>query len=216
MSGLERLRFANREEWLAGRMRGLGGSDAAAAAGLSPWKTPLTLWKEKTGAQAAPDLSGNAAIEKGKRMEPIIRDFFMGQHPEYTLYYGEFDVLYQSDMPWVFATLDGELTETATGRKGILEIKTATPNGANGWEQWKNQVPMHYYAQVLHALLATGYEFAVLYAALYDLRGGITFPEPYVFERKEHEEDIAWLLEREKAFWQHVEIGTPPPQILRI
>lgn len=149
-------------------------------------------------------------------MEPIIRDFFMAQHPEYALYYGAYDVLYQADMPWIFVTLDGELTETATGRKGILEIKTATPNGANGWAQWKNQVPMHYYAQVLHALLATGYEFAVLYAALYDLRGGITFPEPYVFERGEHEEDINWLLEREKAFWQHVESGTPPPQILRI
>jgi hypothetical protein len=59
-------------------------------------------------------------------MEPAIRDFFMAQYPGYELYYGAYDILYQSDRPWLFATLDGELTETDTGRKGILEIKTST------------------------------------------------------------------------------------------
>ena len=41
-----------REEWLAVRKRGIGSSDAAAAVGLSPYKSQLELWLEKTGRDA--------------------------------------------------------------------------------------------------------------------------------------------------------------------
>lgn len=92
MGELVRLTFPDRTQWLEGRSRGIGGSEAAAAIGRSPWKTALTLWKEKTGAQAAPDLGGNEAVELGRRMEPAIRDFFMAQYPGYELYYGAFSM----------------------------------------------------------------------------------------------------------------------------
>ena len=214
MSELVRLTFPSREEWLAGRQHGIGGSEAAAAIGMSPWKTPLTLWKEKIGTAKAQDLSSNAAVEQGKRMEPAIRAFFMAQHPEYELYYGAFDILYQSDRPWLFATLDGELTETATGRKGVLEIKTSTIQKSLDWEKWRDQVPQGYFTQVCHQMLATGYDFAILYAALYDYRGNITFPQPYVFERSDHKGDLEWLLAKETDFWQRVETNTMPAQVL--
>ena len=42
-----------RKEWLAVRKRGIGSSDAAAAVGLSPYKSQLELWMEKTGRDAA-------------------------------------------------------------------------------------------------------------------------------------------------------------------
>lgn len=38
-----------REQWLEVRQQGIGSSDAAAAVGLHPYKSPLTLWLEKTG-----------------------------------------------------------------------------------------------------------------------------------------------------------------------
>ena len=38
-----------RDKWLAVRQSGIGGSDAAAAIGLNPYKSPLSLWMEKTG-----------------------------------------------------------------------------------------------------------------------------------------------------------------------
>ena len=153
MGELVRLTFPDRAQWLAGRHRGIGGSEAAAAIGRSPWKTALTLWKEKTGAQAAPDLSGNEAVELGRRMEPAIRDFFMAQYPGYELYYGAYDILYQSDRPWLFATLDGELTETDTGRKGILEIKTSTVSrgltGRNGGIRFLRTISRRYFTRCL-------------------------------------------------------------------
>src|SRR5690606_26404268 len=39
----------DREDWLEVRKGGIGSSDAAAAVGLSPYKSPLELWMEKTG-----------------------------------------------------------------------------------------------------------------------------------------------------------------------
>jgi hypothetical protein len=42
MGELVRLTFPDRPQWLAGRSRGIGGSEAAAAIGRSPWKTALT------------------------------------------------------------------------------------------------------------------------------------------------------------------------------
>lgn len=213
MGELVRVTFPDRTSWLAGRGRGIGGSEAAAAIGRSPWKTPLTLWREKTGAQRAPDLSGNEAVEQGRRMESALREFFMAQYHGYDLYYGAYDILYQSDRPWLFATLDGELTEQSSGRKGILEIKTSTVSRGIDWAKWREQVPQNYFTQVLHQMLATGYDFAVLFAALYDLQGNITLRR-YDFERREHEADLAWLLEQEAAFWRNVETGTMPGQTL--
>ena len=48
----------DRQAWLAIRQRGIGSSDAAAAVGLSPYKSPLTLWLERTGRQLPEDVSG--------------------------------------------------------------------------------------------------------------------------------------------------------------
>ena len=71
---IARINQMSREEWLALRMHGLGGSDAAAACGMSKWKSPLMLWLEKTGKQAS-QTAGEAAYW-GTVMEPILRQEF--------------------------------------------------------------------------------------------------------------------------------------------
>lgn len=38
-----------RDDWLQERSKGIGGSDVATVLGLNPYKTPLSLWEEKTG-----------------------------------------------------------------------------------------------------------------------------------------------------------------------
>lgn len=206
---LKRIRYDDRESWLAGRQRGIGGSEAAAAIGLSPWQTPLQLWRLKTGMDEPKDLSGNAAIEQGVRMEPILRSFYAALHPEYRVEHNPFDILYQEERPWLFATLDAELQE-AEGRKGVLEIKTGTPNGKAGWEKWSNgNMPMWYYAQTLHELAASGYDFVRLFACLYSQNGDITIKE-YEIEREDVEDDIAWLLEKEAEFWDKVQRRVMP------
>lgn len=213
---LKRRIFDDRESWLAGRnAQGIGGSEAAAAVGMSPWQTPLELWKLKIGAIPPKDLSGNAAVEQGNRMEPILRDFYAATHPEYDIDYHPYDLLYQKERPWLFATLDGELTDE-DGRHGILEIKTATPNGKAGWEKWANgNLPQNYYIQTLHQLLATGYDFVRVFVALYSMNGDITLRE-YEIERADIREDLEWLLEEETAFWDKVQRGEMPSMPLTL
>lgn len=213
---LQRIRFETREDWLSGRTaQGIGASEAAAAVGMSPWQTPLELWKLKVGAIKPKDLSGNAAVEQGNRMEPILRTFYEAIHPEYTVTNYPYDLLFQNERPWLFATLDGELIDI-DGRQGILEIKTATPNGKAGWEKWSNgNMPENYYIQTLHQLLATGYDYVRLFAALYSMNGDITLRE-YEIERDDVKEDLQWLLERESAFWQKVMTGTMPAMPLTL
>lgn len=230
---LQRKSLTNREEWIAQRaIQGIGGSDAAAVVGMSPWMTPMQLWQYKTGQARQKELSGNSAVEQGNRMEPILRDFFSVLHPEYQVDYHQFDILFQAERPWLFATLDGELVREqvypaslddanavllANGygggeeyvgsieriERGILEIKTATPNGKLGWAKWSNgAMPQNYYIQVLHELLATGFDFVILFACLYSQNGDMTL-KTYEIERVDVEEDMAWLLQQETDFYRN-------------
>lgn len=212
----QRLHFEDRETWLAGRnTQGIGASEAAAVVGVSPWMTPMELWRLKVGAAQPKDLSGSAAVSRGVRMEPVLRDLYAAMHPHYTVDYHAYDILYQEDRPWLFATLDGEVTDDQ-GRRGILEIKTSSPNGKLGWAKWDGQIPSHYYCQLLHQMLATGYEFVDLMASLENMDGDLSI-RTYHFERAEQEADMAWLLEKETDFYQNnVLNGVPPAAILRL
>lgn len=209
---LERLHFETREEWLAGRQMGLGGSDAAAAVGLSPWENPVGLWRKKLGLEQAKDLSGHPAIQTGVMMEPILRDFFSALHPEYQIEYAPFDIFRQKERPWLFSTLDGILTDEK-GNHGVLEIKTGTPVGQK-WKEWADgNMPQNYYVQTLHELLSTGFGFVRLFACLYSQSGDMTI-KTYEIEREELADDLQWLLTEETRFWGYVERGEIPPQRL--
>lgn len=114
----------NREEWLQARRRGIGGSDAAAVLGLSPWKSNVRLWEEKTGLREPEDISDKEVVRFGKESEAAIRRLFELDFPQHKVTYDEFGMIAnEPDCPFIFATLDGELTDS-DGRKGILEIKT--------------------------------------------------------------------------------------------
>lgn len=196
-------------------MQGIGASEAAAVAGMSPWMSKLELWRLKVGAEKAKDLSGSAAVSCGVRMEPALRGLYTAIHPGRTVDYYPYDILYQKDRPFIFATLDGEITDER-GRKGILEIKTSSPNGKAGWAKWNGHIPDHYYCQILHQMLATGYEFVDLMASLENMDGDLSI-RTYHFERANQEEDLAWLLKQETDFYQNnVLNGVPPAAILRL
>ena len=41
--------FENEQQWLKGRMNGIGGSDASAVVGMNPYKSNIDLFEEKIG-----------------------------------------------------------------------------------------------------------------------------------------------------------------------
>ena len=77
-------------------------------------------------------------------------------------------------------------------------------------------MPLHYWCQIQHQMLATGWDFVDLLASLENMDGDLSI-RTYRFERTELTDDLAWLLEREEDFYKnHVLTGTPPAAILRM
>lgn len=209
----ERIHRESRETWLAARdgIRGIGASEAAASAGESKRLTRMGLWQVKTGRKAPKDLSGLEVVQRGVRMEGAVRTWFAACHPELTVKHFPFDILYQTERPWLFATLDGETVDNETGEEGILEIKTAEPRTRADWEIWENGVPMDYYCQVLHQHLATKRRKLWLVAALWHQNGDVTIREyPWTVDDG-FALDAQWLLGQEEKFMRYVEAGKIPP-----
>lgn len=215
----------NHEEWLQARKNGIGTSDAACILGLNPWKSNVALWEEKTGRRQPENLDGKPVVVYGKNAEAPLRDLFILDFPQYQMNYSEFGMIANlPGHPWLFATLDGDLTEISTNRKGVYEGKTTEIMRATQWAEWNGKLPQHYYCQLLHQLLATQYDFAVLKAQIKE-HAYNTQNEPaatkiyirhYTIELSDDgvKEGMEIMLEKECAFWECVQKDTPPPLIL--
>jgi putative phage-type endonuclease len=211
------LKPENREEWLAMRQeQGIGGSDSGAILGFNPWQTNLQLWRYKTGLEVPPDLSDNPSVIFGKKAEEHIRELFVLDYPHFDCDYHEFFMYVNDKLPWQFATLDGELTDKESGERGILEIKTTTIQNKSQWDEWENGIPQRYYAQVLHQLSATGWNFAILRAYIRHYKGGEfrATVRDYRIDRKDVQEDIEYLCEKESQFMECVRNRKPPAAII--
>jgi putative phage-type endonuclease len=185
------------ERQLEVRSRGIGGSDAAAACGIDPWKSQLELYLEKT-AVYEPTVTSlrrpNPRMEWGNLLEPVIRQKYMdvtGRKVSVP------DTLFHPDYPHILVNLDGKADDD-----GILEVKTTRHD--EGWgEPGTDEIPQHYLFQCHHALLVTGATFcdvAVLIA-------GSDFRLYHVAADPDFANDI---LEAELDFWSHVTRREPP------
>lgn len=187
-------------QWLEYRVNGIGGSDAATVLGLNNYATPYTLWLEKTGRTMPSDLSDNEKVYWGNVLEPVVAQEFAKRHPELSVW--ESDCIYVSeDEPFMFASVDAMISDDGVNETAVLEIKTC---GERRRSDWDDGVPAYYLAQVNHYLAVTGLTTA--YVAV--LIGGQEYRE-YKIERDET--DIAYLIEKEREFWQMVETDTVPP-----
>lgn len=205
-----------REEWLESRRQGIGGSDAGCIVGANPWKSARQLWREKTGADKPDDISDKPAVKFGKEAEQHLRALFLLTYPEFSCEYHEFRMYANDRLPFIFATLDGELTDQ-DGRRGILEIKTTTIQQAKQWFEWDDCIPQHYYIQILHQLLACDWaEYVELFAHIRyqkgeEIRAAL---RKFRIERQDVEQDLHILEEREIQFYKQWQDGTEPPYLL--
>lgn len=209
-------KLESREEWLEHRRKYLGGSDAAAALGLSPWRTNVELWEEKTGRRVAPDISDNAAVKYGTEAEPFLRGLYALDNPQYKVDYIENNSIVNDRYPFCAASVDGLLTEIETGRRGVLEIKTSNIVQSMQKEKWRDKVPIQYYTQVLMYMGVLEAAFCELSAQLrFDYGGEIVFQRrTYHIERADVESDIEYLFDRLKKFYGYILRDECPPLIL--
>ena len=183
-----------RNEWLAWRKKGIGSSDAPVAIGISPYKSPLALWLEKTNRQEPEDLSTKEAVFWGTTLEPILADVYMQRTQKKVRRVNQ--ILQHPEHPYLLANLD-----RAIEGGGILEIKTA---GLRSERQWEEGVPFAYQIQVLHQLAVTGKAWADVAVLI----GGQEFR---IYRVERDEARIATLIALENRFWQYVSEDQQPP-----
>lgn len=212
--------YETREKWLAGRTKGIGGSDVSAVVGYNPYKSNIDLFNEKTGAKTPIDISDKPYVKYGHDAEPLLVKLFALDYPEYEVNYNDnYRVNYHEKYPFIYCTRDCDLIEKSTGRKGALEIKTTEILNSMHKEKWNNSVPDNYYCQILQYFITDAeIEFVILKAQLKsDFKDGDVRLQTkhYLFERNNVLEEIEWLLENEVNFWNNnVLKGKMPNRIL--
>ena len=203
----------NSPEWYDFRKTGIGGSDAAAILGLSPWRTNVDVWEEKVGIKVPDDISDKEAVKYGKAAEDLLVQLFALDCPTYKVTQNK-SVVYRRG--FMFASLDAEL-EDDENVKGFLEVKATEPHSAIAFSKWDKQVPEYYYAQLLHYFIVTGWDYAILNAQIKS-EGNNGLPrartERYPFRRETLKEDMRYLYLAEKRFWGYVERKERPPLLL--
>lgn len=207
------------EEWHKWRREGIGGSDAAAIMGLSPYKNNNQLWAEKKGLIVPKNIDDKPYVIYGKNIEQHIRGIFALDFPEYDVTYKDYDVCAHPKYPFIRATLDGRLVRVADGAKGALECKKAEIMNGTQLLDWKGRVPDNYFVQNLHQMLAGGFDYTILPVDLIFGKGLNRTHEIryYLFERRNYLTDLEVLLEAEVKFWEQVtNSNEPPPQKLPV
>lgn len=208
-----------REKWLEERKKSIGGSDASAILGLNPYRSNVDLWEIKTGRRVEEDISEKPYVKYGNDAESHLIDLFLLDFPEYLLdeKNHQYFLFRHPRHHFLTGTLDGELIEMETGRRGILEIKTTNILQSMHEEKWRDGVPQNYYVQCLHYLLVTGFDFCVLKAQLKTVYGGDVRlnTRHYFIERKNVLDDLAHLERKEVEFWnEYVLKDVRPPLVL--
>lgn len=213
---IEMTVLKSHDEWLKNRFNGLGGSEISAVVGLNPYLNNITLWEYKTGRKQPEDISDKPFVKYGTEAEPLLRELFKLDFPEYSVEYIENNSFKNSRYPWAQASLDGMLTDSE-GRKGILEIKTTEILNSMHREKWNHKIPDNYYCQCLFYMAVLEAEFCVLKAQLKTVFDGVPYLQTkhYKIERSEVQEDIDYLMQEGADFWnKYVLTGKKPPLLL--
>ena len=183
-----------REEWLANRSMGIGGSDAGTVLGLNKYKSAYTLWAEKTGILEAPDID-NEAMRVGRDLEDYVAKRFTEETGKKVRRSG---FSYQSiEHPFMLANVDRLIVSEDAG----LECKTASAMTKVKYED--GNIPESYYAQCMHYMAVTG--LSKWYIAVLVMGKGF-----YWYEVNRNEEEIKVLIEQEKEFWNLVQTKEEP------
>lgn len=183
-----------REEWLALRDSGLGGSEIAGILGISPWESPYTIWARKRH-EIGP-LDESEPMRWGTVLEqPIAQEWSdrygidSYQPPPITIYRSK-------ACPIALSSPD-RLAENNTA---WLEIKNV---GRFKLDDWDEGIPDYYWAQAQWQLAVSGLALCHVVALVggQDLRWRRVNADP---------KWQADAFEQAEAFWQRVQSGQAP------
>lgn len=186
----------SREEWLALRKERIGGSDAAAIVGLSPWASAYSVWAEKTG--KVPPKEETEAMRQGTDLEEYVarrfaektgkkvrRDNHLIVNPKYAFAHANVD-------------------RVIAGEDAGLECKTTSTLNLRRFGD--NEYPDNYYVQCMHYMMVTG-------AQRWYLAVLVLGKDFLVYEIERDEEEIRALADAERRFWDNCLVKGREPEI---
>ncbi|GAA1806960.1 YqaJ viral recombinase family nuclease [Nesterenkonia flava] len=188
---------APREEWLAARRQGIGGSDASAILGVNKYSSAYQVWLDKTG--RGTEKEETMAMRMGNLLEPIVVQLFEEETGIRTRRAG---LMRSKEHAYLQVSVD---RLTADG--GLLECKTSNGFLSHEWED--GQVPDHAELQVQHGLAVTGRSHAWV-AGLLDGR-------EFFVRRIDRDEDlIRIIIEQGERFWHDHVLADEAPAVTAV
>jgi putative phage-type endonuclease len=183
----------------------IGSSDVAGIFGLSPWQTPLDVYRQKVGVIEGNGARGNGNADKylirGRRLEPYIFEMLAD---EYGIIAEKRNIRCRdTQCDFLSVELDG-----VTRDGDIVEVKSVSPFRANEWgEPGTEAIPIHYELQVQDQMMVTKRDKCIV-AALFGA------DELRIYQVKRDYEVTRKIREKTVDFWQnHVLPRVPPPAI---
>lgn len=200
-----------REEWLNARRSGIGGSDVAAILGLSPWRTPVDVYLDKTGqAEHTPE---NEAMHWGTVLEDVVARHYAEANGRKVQRINK--IIRHPERDWMLANIDRAIVAPGSrarfdagvlrGADGLLEVKTTSAYKAEDWRG--DDLPLYYTAQVIWYMAITGMPWSDVAVLI----GG----NHYQQRRVEFDSAVATeIIERCEAFWRgNVLAGIAPEPV---
>ena len=175
------------------RKSGIGSSDASIIMEVNPWRTKMDLYMDKIG--NGPEIPDNAAMARGREMEPIIRSML---EQSFGCLLVPKNIVHKSH-DFVRASLDAVSFDSGI----ICEIKTASQEDHELAR--KGSVPKKYWPQLQHQLMCTGSES--MHYASYNCKR----EELLTVLVKRDDEYVDTLFRKEEEFWNNHVIPRIPP-----
>lgn len=213
----------DRQEWL--KHRGFGGSSVSAIFGKNPYMNALDIYCSAVNKNDEKNEKQNASTIYGTQAEELIAKFFALHLKKYEVKYPKSITMYRrKDKPYLTYTADAILKELATGRKGILEIKTHLVQSKADADEWRQgNIPLNYTLQVLQGLVVLNdVDFIELVVELvfvnYDTGEWVSSELRHLhLERKQWQHKVVEVEEQETDFYiEHIEKEIPPDLEIKV
>ena len=207
----------DRQEWL--KNRGFGGSSVSAIFGKNPYMNALDIYCSAFAKKDEKEDKDTVSTKYGKDAEELIAKFFAIHLNKYEVKYPKTITMYRRiKKPYLTYTADAILKEVATGRKGILEIKTHLVQSRADAEEWRaGNIPLNYTLQVLQGLVVINdADFIELCVELifidYDTGEWKASELRHLhLERNDYQKQVEAVEEQETLFHkEHIEKQIPP------
>lgn len=172
----------------------LGGSESTAALGLSPYFSPLQVYKSKIG-EGEP-IETTLPMRMGNALEPLCLE--LGEEELGEPIIDRQRVFYDKDRPWRRCTVDGMLKNGAA-------VEAKWSGAQDAWGDAEDDVPIPYIYNAHHTMACTGAELVWFPV--------IIWRQPRLYKVTRNEELIKLVNEGEDRFWEHVVNRIPPEPI---